>query len=110
MSEVIDFVFNLKPQSFIGFSNTSVYGTSKGHEGRYFTRKFLIDVISFLITKCYFTIWNLVFKQEIGIPMRIDPAPYWANLFFYFFEFEYVQQSISKGFPRAFTFMALQGS
>ena len=110
LSEVIDFVFNSKPQSFIGFSNTSVYWTSKGHEGRYFTRKFLIDVISFLITKYYFTIWNLVFKQDIGIPMSIDPAPYWASLSFYFFEFEYVQQSISKGFPRACTFMALQGS
>ena len=56
----------------------------------------LIDAISFLITKCYFNIGNLVFKQEIGIPMGADPAPYWANLFLYFFEPKYVQQLISK--------------
>ena len=33
--------------------------------------------------------------------MEIDPAPFWANLFLYFFEFKYVQQLISLGFPRA---------
>ena len=28
---------------------------------------------------------NLVFKQEIHVHMDADPAPYWANLFLYFF-------------------------
>ena len=43
------------------------------------TRQIVIDAISFLITKCYFTIGNLVLKQEIPIPMGIDPTPYWAS-------------------------------
>ena len=29
----------------------------------------------FLITKGYFTTGNLVFKQDFGIPMDMDPAP-----------------------------------
>ena len=37
-----------------------------------------------------------MFKQEIGIPMGKDSAPYWANLFLYFFKSKYVQQLISK--------------
>ena len=36
--------------------------------------------------------------------MGIDPAPYWANLFLYFFESKYGQQLISKGSPRACKF------
>ena len=27
----------------------------------------------------------MVFKQDIGIPMGIDPPPFWANLFLYSF-------------------------
>ena len=72
----LNFVFKSKTRSRSGFSNTSVYWTSKGCGRTYFTRKTLIDAMSFLITKCYITIGNLVFKQEIGIPMGIDPAPY----------------------------------
>ena len=79
LSEVINFVFKSKNRSYIGFRKTSVYWTSKGCGGRYATQKILIDVISLLITKCYFTIGNLVFKQEIVIPMGIDPAPYWTK-------------------------------
>ena len=45
-----------------------------------------------------------MFKQEIGILMDIDPAPYWANFFLYIFESKYVQQLISKASPRTYKF------
>ena len=64
----------------------------------------LIDTISFLIPKFYFTIGNLMLKQEIGILMGLGPAPYWAGLFLYFFESKFVQQLISKGSEHAFKF------
>ena len=47
--------------------------------------KNLIEVVTFLIKNCYFTIGDMVFKQDIGIPMGIDPAPFWSNLFSIFF-------------------------
>ena len=34
--------------------------------------------------------------QAIGIPMGIDPAPFWANLFLYQYENRYVTQLISE--------------
>ena len=101
LSEVIDFVFKSKAPSRISFSETSVYWTSNGCGRRYFTSQTLIDVISFLFTKTFFTIGNLVFKHKMDIPMDIDPAPYWANLFLYFFELKYVEQLISEGSPCA---------
>ena len=84
LSEVINFAFKSKTRSPIGFSKTSVYWTSNVCGRRYFTKQTLIDAVSFLITKCYFIIGNLVFKQETGIPKGIDTAHYWANLFIFF--------------------------
>ena len=104
LSEVINFVFKSKTRSRIGFSKTSIYQTSKGCGRKCFTTQIVIDVILFLTTKCYFMIKNLVFKQEIGIPVDIYLAPYWENLFLYFFESKFVQQLMSKGFPRVCNF------
>ena len=102
--EIVQFVFKSKVRSRLGFSNTSIYWTSKGCGKRFFTEKSLTEAVTFLIKRCYFTIGNLVYKQDIGIPMGIDPAPFWANLFLYFFESKYVQLLISKGSPKAYKF------
>ena len=45
-----------------------------------------------------------MFKQETDIPIGIDPTPYWANHFLYFFESQYAQQLISKGSPCSYKF------
>ena len=47
---------------------------------------------------------SIHWKQDIGIPMGIDLAPYWASSFLYLFESRYVQQSLSQGSPRAYNF------
>ena len=75
LNTVINFVFKSKTWCRISFSKTSVYWSPKGCGKRYFARQTLIDAISFLITKCYFTIGHLVFKHETCIPMGIDQAP-----------------------------------
>ena len=36
----------------------------------------LIEAITFFMKNCYFTIGNMVFKQDIGIAMGIDPIPF----------------------------------
>ena len=51
--------------------------------------------MSFPINKCFFTIGNMVFKQDIGTPMGIDPAAYWVK-FFHFLEYKYMKQLISN--------------
>ena len=43
---------------------------------RYFTKQTIVKAMSFLINKCFFTIGNIVLKQDVGILMGIDPAPY----------------------------------
>ena len=104
LADIIEFVFKGNKKSKIGFSPTSVYWTSKGKEKRFFTKAGLIEAVTFLIKQCYFTVGNLVLKQNIGIPMGIDPAPFWANLFLYYFESKFVQSLISLGSTRAYHF------
>ena len=104
LNNLIGFVFKSTTKKKLGFSESSVYFTSKGVGNRYFTLETLKHTVSYLIQKCYFTVGNLVFKQDIGIPMGIDPAPFWANLFLYFYESNFVQSLISAGSDRAFKY------
>ena len=60
--------------------------------------------MSFLINKSFFTIGNMVFKQEIGIPVGVDPAPFYAYLFLYFFAVKYIKQLISNGSSNAYKY------
>ena len=43
-----------------------------------FTKENIKLAIKHLIMECYFTVRNDDFIQTIGIPMGIDPAPFWA--------------------------------
>jgi len=42
--------------------------------------------IKYLLDNSYFTLGENIFRQIIGIPMGSDPAPFFANLFLYFYE------------------------
>ena len=50
------------------------------------------------------SIGNMVFKYDIGVSIGIDSAPFWTNLFFYFFESKYIKQLISNESSKALTF------
>ena len=104
LNDLIGFVFKSKIKEKLGFSESSVYFTSKGVGNRFFTQDTLKETVSYLIQKCFFTIGNLVFKQDIGIPMGIDPTPFWENLFLYYYESKFVQSLISAGSDRAFRY------
>ena len=45
---------------------------------------------------CFFTVINFTLKQDIVIPLEIDPAPFWANSFLYFYENQFMTELISN--------------
>ena len=53
-------------------------------------------IVKHLIQNCYFTFGNVVMRQAIGIPMGIDPAPFWANLFLYQYENRFMTDLIEE--------------
>ena len=89
--EIIKFIFNSKTCTRVGFSSAFVYWASECGRKSCFTEETLINVVSYRIRKCYFAIGNTVFKQNVGIPMRIDPVLFWTNLFLNFFGSKSIQ-------------------
>ena len=53
----------------------------KTKEGLDFSKSSLKTAINHLIENCYFNVANMTMKQAVGIPVGIDSAPFWANLF-----------------------------
>ena len=47
-----------------------------------------------ILTKLLFYVENSLLRQKIGIPMGIDPPPFWANLFLYTYGNEYISELI----------------
>ena len=69
--------------------------TSKEKDKIVFDKDSISDTVSLLLKNCYFTVGNNILKQDIGIPMGIDPAPFWANRFLYHFETKYFTSLVS---------------
>ena len=63
--EVINFAFKSKVRKCIGFSKTSIYWTSKGAGRRHFTKKTLVNAISFFTNKCFVTLMETRFLNKI---------------------------------------------
>ena len=107
----IDFVFNggkhkadgnrkfLTPDYKWAYFSRKKYGKAS------FTRNKLKSVVEHLITQTYFEVGNLVLHQSIGIPMGIDPAPFWANLYLYSYEHDFITSLMKSDKKRAFRFL-----
>ena len=100
--KVIDFAFSAGKKKYINVSGKSAYWTHNRNLS--FTIHSLKSSVRFLISECHFVIGNLVFTQDIGIPMGIDPAPFWANLYLYHYEKEYMDTSIHINKSKALKF------
>ena len=100
--EIIDFVFSAGRKKYIAFSNKSAYWTN--NKWNSFSKTSLKTAVKHLITECYFTIGDIVLLQIIGIPMGIDPAPFWANLYLYKYECNFVSGLIHSNKSKAMKF------
>ena len=104
---IIDFTFNGGNKNFIRLDkNGKAFWGKKVKGSLGFSKPSLKRAVSHLIQNCYFNVGNVVMKQIIGIPMGIDPAPFWANLFLYYYEEKYISSLISTDKVKARHFHA----
>jgi hypothetical protein len=89
LEESIDFAFNGGNKKFLKFNDKYAYWSSKGG-GQHFTKGSLKIATKHLILSCYFKVGDKLFRQKIGMPMGIDPAPFWANIYLYNYEAKYI--------------------
>ena len=50
----------------------------------------IFDMIDVIIDNSFFKLGDRCFRQKIGIPMGIDPAPQMANLYLHHYEFQFM--------------------
>ena len=97
LSKIIDFVFKGGTRKKIAVNRRGFaywVDASKSARSKY-TKESIIKAVSYLIRNCYFKFGDKLFRQDIGIPMGSDPAPYFANLFLYHYESSWLK-SIKK--------------
>ena len=88
LNKIVDFYFkggrrNKIGINYLGSANWIKDSKSCSHT---YNKELIIEAVHYLISKCNFSIGNALLQQTIGIPMGGDPAPFWANLFLFFYE------------------------
>ena len=53
-------------------------------------------MLEFLIDNIYIRVGKEIFRQQVGIPMGTDCAPFLANLFLFYFEYNYMKDLIKS--------------
>ena len=94
LTEIIEFCFKGRSKYPI---KVDAYGNAywcekKSSKDKYYFKVDVIRAVKFLLENCFFTIGNKVLRQIIGIPMGGDPAPFWANLFLFYFEHKWIKK------------------
>ena len=109
LHEIINFVFNGGRKTSNGnrkyltvLGNSCFFSRNK-RKGSY-TASQVKMMVSHLISETYFTVGDILFRQNIGIPMGIDPAPFWANLYLYHYENNFMTKLIKTDRYRGFKF------
>ena len=102
LSKLVDSTFNDTTREFMSVGTNRAYWV-KGVRGKKFKydANTVKECLSFLIKNAYFRVGNLVFRQIIGIPMGSDPAPFFANLFLFYYECKWIKKLSKEDYGRA---------
>ena len=107
---IVDFAFcggNVKKdgnRKYLTVTKFSTFWSKTKHGNNSFTKQQIKLIVKHLIKETYFQIGNLLFRQCIGIPMGIDPAPFWANLHLYAYEYKFIKHLMGTDKRKAMKF------
>ena len=101
----IDFVFDGGPKKYLGFNGNKVFWKKSRSGKGTLSRNDLKFLVKYLITNTFCIVGNLVIEQSIGIPMGIDPAPFWANLYLHHYEEKFISTQMTLDKTRARKFV-----
>ena len=106
LNNLIDFCFDGGPSDFIAITRFGAQWVDcpTGYK-LIFDKQKVKEAVKFVMMNCYFTIGDKIFQQIIGIPMGSDPAPFFANLFLYFYESKWLRKLQRSDLRRARRFI-----
>ena len=100
LKEIVDKAFKGGHNKYIQItSKTARWFHSKKNES--FTKEDIFSMIDLVIDNSFFKFGDKVFRQSIGIPMGIDPAPQMANLYLYYYEAKFMEMLTKENYSAA---------
>jgi hypothetical protein len=67
-------------------------------KGTTYSKEQIHEMIDYIIDNSVFKVGDKVMRQKIGIPMGTDPAPYFANLYLFFYESKWIRKMMKIEF------------
>ena len=82
--------YRVRGVTFICVSYNNIFWSNSQHREYFNSASKLVEYITFLVDNIFVAAGDQVFKQTVGIPMGTDCAPLLADLFLFFYEYNYV--------------------
>ena len=87
LNEITYFAFKGGRRDYLTVYNSGAFRSrSKSKTGRSYSLQEIKSCLGFLINNSFFQVGSMIFCQVIAIPMGSDLAPFFANLFLFFYE------------------------
>ena len=102
LNSLVDFCFDGGTSDYIAVTNYGARWVTNPSKSKFMYNKSSIKLaLRYLMSNCFFTFGQSVFQQVIGIPMGSDPAPFFANLFLYYYENRWLKNIQKTDIARA---------
>ena len=87
------FCFDGRENKFIQFKKIGARWVKEANKNCFgFNKQQMKNAVSYLLSNCYFTVGHKIFCQIIGIPMGPDLAPFFADIFLYYYESKWMNE------------------
>ena len=97
--DLIHKTFELKEKDFVNVSsNLNNISWSKCKNPRYvysYNREDVKNLLRYLIDNIFVKFRGRIYKQNIGVPMGCDCAPFLANLYLFCYEYQYIKDLVN---------------
>ena len=99
LKEVVTKAFKGGTNQFIRVNKKDAHWDNS-KDGQTFSKEQIFLLIDLVIDNS-FRFGNKVFRQKIGIPMGVDPAPQMANLYLYYYEAAFMEKLTKQDYSKA---------
>ena len=99
LKEVVTKAFKGGMNQFIRVNKKNAHWDNS-KDGQTFIKEQIFLLIDLVIDNS-FRFGNMVFRQKIGIPMAVDPAPQMANLYLYYYEAAFTEKLTKQDYSKA---------
>ena len=100
LQNVISKAFKGGCNQYIRVSRTEARWNNQRNRQTY-SKEQIFKMLDLVIENSFFTFGSTLYRQKIGIPMGIDPAPQMANLYLYYYEAAYMEKLTKENYGAA---------